>query len=145
MVLRLLHGQITLLLSILVLFISFPNPINAAFPKKLDEIIAVPQVPDTEMKCGECPCVNPCSQQSKPPPPPPPPPPKSIYCNPLAPPPPRFVYVTGVPGQGQGQGQGQPYRTDGDEWRFYSAAERNLVMRLWSLLGYGVLGLLMTW
>ncbi|KAL8034400.1 hypothetical protein ABFX02_12G025800 [Erythranthe guttata] len=60
------------------------------------------------IKCGECPCVNPCSHQSPPPPPPPenrgrycsPPPPSPVYvaAETIPPPPPRFNYVTGAPG-----------------------------------------------
>ncbi|KAI3462599.1 hypothetical protein Pfo_019262 [Paulownia fortunei] len=78
---------------------------SATFSTKVDE------VPDPSIKCGECPCVNPCSQQLPPlpPPPPPPPPPPMQYCNPppprfvyaagvTPPPPPRFIYVTGAPG-----------------------------------------------
>ncbi|KAK1351633.1 Phosphatidylinositol 4-kinase beta 1-like [Heracleum sosnowskyi] len=65
-----------------------------------------PVIHDVSIKCGECPCVNPCSQQYSPPPPPPSPPPPpppapplppTQYCPPNAPPPPRFVYFTGPP------------------------------------------------
>lgn len=88
---------------------QFPVLISASatFSSKVDHVPHEPSI-----KCGECPCVNPCSQQpvalpSPPPPPPPaypaqyctpppppPPPPKLVY----APPPPRFIYVTGGPG-----------------------------------------------
>lgn len=80
-------------LSLVVIFPMF----NATSTKKLDE---VPSVPNPSIKCGSCPCVNPCSQQLPPPPPPPPPPtttkiPATQYCSPQTPPPPRFIYVTG--------------------------------------------------
>ncbi|KZV42254.1 leucine-rich repeat extensin-like protein 3 [Dorcoceras hygrometricum] len=66
-------------------------------------------IPDPNIKCGECPCVNPCSQLQpppppvSPPPPPPqcvsPPPPRFVYTTVLTPPPPpRFHYLTGPPG-----------------------------------------------
>ncbi|KAL6219519.1 hypothetical protein ACLB2K_007278 [Fragaria x ananassa] len=81
-----------------------------------------------EIKCGTCPCVNPCQQQQQelPPPPPPPPPAMTTGCTPalpaapavLAPPPPRFIYVTGIPGD--------LYKTDtygsSYSYDFYSAA-----------------------
>ncbi|XVF20642.1 hypothetical protein REPUB_Repub12eG0018800 [Reevesia pubescens] len=135
----------SLLIIFLILSISFPIiPINAS-TKKLEEIvpIVVPQAPTTEIKCGTCPCVNPCGQQSlsppQPPPPPPPPPPRFTYCNPLPmppppPPPPRFYYVTGVPGQ--------LYTADPDDrWTFFSSSGRNVVGILLLLFGYGLLGL----
>ncbi|KAE9615061.1 hypothetical protein Lalb_Chr04g0251311 [Lupinus albus] len=76
---------------------------------------------DTEIKCGSCPCGNPCEKELPPPPqtpppqplpeisspqscdllsppspslPPPPPPPSRP---PPTPPPPRFIYITSVP------------------------------------------------
>lgn len=72
------------------------------------------------IKCGSCPCVNPCSQSQPPPPPPPP----KVQCSPAAanhpPPPPRFVYVTSVPEQ--------PWQANiipnNNNWQyFYGAAE----------------------
>ncbi|XP_011097218.1 amyloid beta A4 precursor protein-binding family B member 1-interacting protein-like [Sesamum indicum] len=83
----------------LVLQFSVLINASASFTTKVDE------VPDPSIKCGECPCVNPCSQQlpppplpppALPPPPPPPalpPPPPEQYCSP---PPPRFVYTAGT-------------------------------------------------
>ncbi|XP_021296775.1 probable pathogenesis-related protein ARB_02861 [Herrania umbratica] len=135
----------SLLIIFLILSISFPTPINAS-TKKLEEIVpvVVPQAPTTEIKCGTCPCVNPCDQQSLPPPPPPPPspppPPRFIYCDPVptTPPPPRFYYVTGVPGQ--------LYTADADDrWTFFSSAGRNVVGILLLSCGFGLLGLLTTW
>ena len=126
----------SLLIVFLILSISFPIPINAS-TKKLQEIVpvVVPQAPTTEIKCGTCPCVNPCGQQSLPPPLPPPP--RFTYCNPLpmTPPPPRFYYVTGVPGQ--------LYTADPDDrWTFFSKAGRNVIGILLLLFGHGLLGLL---
>lgn len=64
------------------------------------------------IKCGSCPCVNPCA------PPPPPPPPKNCNPSPLPPPPPRFIYVTGIPGV---------YQTDQNGWDYYfSGGGRNV-------------------
>ncbi|XWS75556.1 hypothetical protein CRYUN_Cryun01aG0100400 [Craigia yunnanensis] len=133
----------SLLIVFLFFSISFPIPINAS-TKKLEEIVpvVVPQAPTTEIKCGTCPCVNPCGQQSlppplPPPPPPPLPPPSFTYCNtlPMPPPPPRFYYVTGVPGQ--------LYTADPDDrWTFFSNAGRNVAGILFLLFGYGLLGLL---
>ncbi|KAJ7960114.1 putative Nutrient reservoir [Quillaja saponaria] len=117
--------------------ISFSYPIDASISEKLDQT-AVPQPKDTEIKCGSCPCVNPCDQQSPPPPPPPlisPPPPPAMppknpasqNYNPLPPPPPRFIYVTGVPGYG-------------NNWEYYyGSATRDRAM---NLLGFACWGLL---
>ncbi|KAL7608527.1 hypothetical protein Lser_V15G12562 [Lactuca serriola] len=86
----------------------------------LQETNLVPELPDASIKCGSCPCVDPCGSQptfpppplpspSPPPPPPPlpsppppsPPPPATQYCPPAVvakpPPPPRFIYVTSPP------------------------------------------------
>lgn len=64
-------------------------------------------VHNVSIKCGECPCGNPCNQLLPPPPPAASPPPK--YCppqtqpqpqpQPQSPPPPRFIYYTGLPQQ----------------------------------------------
>ncbi|KAE8702197.1 Detected protein of unknown function [Hibiscus syriacus] len=131
----------------------FDVPINAS-AKILEETTpaVVPQAPTTEIKCGACPCVNPCSQQSLPPPPlPPPPPPRFTYYSSLPPPsppmftyynslpppppsPPRFFYVTDVPG---------PLYTEdpNDRWFFFSGAGRNFVVVSLLLIGYGLWGL----
>ncbi|XP_050228865.1 uncharacterized protein LOC126678041 [Mercurialis annua] len=79
-----------------------------------------------QIKCGSCPCVNPCAQL---PPPPPPPPPKTTYCSPVAPPPPRFIYVTGVPGNGN------LYVTD-ENWNYFSGASTRYSVTVW-LVGFG--------
>ncbi|KAL6286771.1 hypothetical protein ACE6H2_011161 [Prunus campanulata] len=98
-------------------------------------LVSQKQEVDTGIKCGSCPCVNPCEQQQllppPPPSPPPPPPPKApttttqdctpnnpyVTPNPyVPPPPPRFVYVTGLPGDVY------QYQTDA----YYSAAPRHL-------------------
>ncbi|KAL4568857.1 hypothetical protein LXL04_024474 [Taraxacum kok-saghyz] len=91
--------------------------------ENLQETNMVGELPDSSIKCGSCPCVDPCgSQQMLPPPstpppqptpspppppppplpsPPPPPPPATQYCPPAvvvkSPPPPRFIYVTSPP------------------------------------------------
>ncbi|KAM1061033.1 hypothetical protein ACFX13_026173 [Malus domestica] len=101
---------------------------------------------DAGIKCGTCPCVNPCEQQQLPPPPPPPPPPPKTPtttqdCNPnpsqyvpVAPPPPRFVYVTGLPGDVPPPPPrfvyvtglpGDVYQYQTDAYAYYSAAPRH--------------------
>ncbi|XP_062152064.1 uncharacterized protein LOC133860490 [Alnus glutinosa] len=131
-----------LLMLHLFLFISFSSPTSATLSEKLDQT-SVPQEADTEIKCGTCPCVNPCAQQLPPPPPPPPPPPaapknpSTPYCTPLAPPPPpRFIYVTGVPGD--------LYVTDPayNTWVYYSGVGRNVIVGFLLLVGCGVLELM---
>uniref|UniRef100_A0A6N2LF86 4Fe-4S ferredoxin-type domain-containing protein n=1 Tax=Salix viminalis TaxID=40686 RepID=A0A6N2LF86_SALVM len=96
----------------------------------------------TGIKCGSCPCVNPCSQLVPPPPPlpppPPPPPPQTLYVTPLAPPPPRFIYVTSVPAS---LSETDPY----DHWKFYSGARQNAVSWLLLLVGLGIPELLVIW
>lgn len=80
------------------------------------------------IKCGSCPCVNPCAQEQQlspppppPSPPPPPPPPKNCNPSPLTPPPPRFIYVTGIPGVYQ--------TTDQNSWQYYySGGGRNVAV-----------------
>lgn len=118
------------------------NPDQALDPRELR----------TGIKCGSCPCVNPCSQvappQPPPPPPPPqtlcgtplapPPPPQTLYGTPLAPPPPRFIYVTSVPGS---LSETDPY----DHWKFYSGARQNAVSWLLLLVGLGIPELLVIW
>ncbi|KAK8661398.1 hypothetical protein V6N13_091003 [Hibiscus sabdariffa] len=122
-----------------IITVIFSIPIDAS-NKILEEIepVAVPQPSTTGIKCGACPCVNPCSQQSLPPPPSPPPPfPRFIYGNQLpTPPPPRFYYVTGVPGQ--------LYPVDPDDrWTFFSYAEQNLVDVSLLLFCHALLGFFM--
>ncbi|KAM3693906.1 hypothetical protein ACJW31_07G020100 [Castanea mollissima] len=145
-----------LLVMLLFLLISFSFPTSATVSQKLDQT-PLPLEGDTEVKCGSCPCSNPCVQQPPPPPPPPspcpPPPPlpptpnnpstdSTPYCppfGPLAPPPPRFTYVTSVPG-------GNLYNTDPlNTWVFYSSADRNMIVGLLLLLGFGVLELIVIW
>ncbi|XP_012089935.2 leucine-rich repeat extensin-like protein 6 [Jatropha curcas] len=107
-----------------------------------DPTLVPPELNTGEIKCGSCPCVNPCAlppPPPTPPPPPPPPPPKTIYCPPLQlpPPPPRFVYVTAVPGNNLYVID--PYRNN---WDYYSNANKqnSLTMLLLLLLtGFGVL------
>lgn len=94
---------------ILLIILLIPIATRVTYSTKVDDSINI----NPSIKCGECPCLNPCNQQLPPPlpppppppycspPPPPPPPPPAQYCSPtppapaLVPPPPRFIYVTG--------------------------------------------------
>ncbi|KAL8266164.1 hypothetical protein R6Q59_003508 [Mikania micrantha] len=98
----------------IIIILATLLPING---DTFDETNTVPPLPDSSIKCGSCPCINPCElppPPSPPPPPPPlpcpsppppppplpPPPPPATYCPPVAakpPPPPRFIYVTSPP------------------------------------------------
>ncbi|KAJ4848315.1 hypothetical protein Tsubulata_003703 [Turnera subulata] len=120
--------------QMLLLFMLCMVASGASTTEKIDQ---EQLVPDAGIKCGSCPCVNPCAQLVPPPPPPPPPPspppPKSTtYCPPLAPPPPRFVYVTGEPGT--------VYETDPYDW-FYNSAGQNFVHWLLILVGMVILNI----
>lgn len=120
------------------------SPSTSDHVQKLEKRVLVEPDHDdkyhTGIKCGSCPCVNPCVQQL--PPPPPPPPPKTQYCSPnvLPPPPPRFVYVTSLPEQ--------PYQANiipNNNWQYYYSAARRINLELRILLlsvGFCVLQLL---
>ncbi|TKY56734.1 phosphatidylinositol 4-kinase beta [Spatholobus suberectus] len=121
---------------------------------KIDQLL-VSQPTYTEIKCGSCPCGNPCDEQLLSPPPPPPSPPPLLLpeisspqnCDqsppppppsqspppppsrpPPTPPPPRFIYVTGVPG---------------DAYANYYSAAQNRVVGLLLLAGLGALSVTM--
>ncbi|KAK7300704.1 hypothetical protein RJT34_11552 [Clitoria ternatea] len=144
-------------LTIVLVFvcIAFSYLVEAnTFSSKLDKPI------DTEIKCGSCPCGNPCSdeQLAPPPPSPSPPPPPPLFlpeisapenCDPLpppsppppppppppsrpppTPPPPRFIYVTGAPA------------LPGDAYANYFSAASNREVRL--LVLAGLIALLIT-
>ncbi|XP_059295678.1 leucine-rich repeat extensin-like protein 3 [Lycium ferocissimum] len=128
-----------------------------------DNNIDEPVMPDPSIKCGECPCGKPCSQQLTPPPTPPkpintncppviqqnmpapqPPSPRFIYStappviqqnNPSlrSPPPPRFTYFTAPPGN--------LYSTDPFNLQSYSGAVTSCNSLL-PLVGCGILELL---
>ncbi|KAK7321507.1 hypothetical protein VNO77_32229 [Canavalia gladiata] len=133
---------------VLLLFsITFSSTVEATTSShKLDQSLV-------EIKCGSCPCGNPCSEQlppppppssppplllpdisspqscdPSPPPPPPPPPPRPPSRPPPTPPPPRFIYVTGVPG---------------DAYANYYSGAPNRAVRLLILAGLGALSITM--
>ncbi|GAY43782.1 hypothetical protein CUMW_077180 [Citrus unshiu] len=138
-----IHQTLSIVVLVPILLIAISSILASAnISKKLDqELVPPPQIPDTSIKCGTCPCVNPCGQLPPPPPPPPPPPspPKTTYCPPQVqtPPPPRFIYVTGEPGE--------IYHTDSDDWGFYSTAQPNVAKNRLLLAACGVLGLFIIW
>ncbi|KAH6759938.1 hypothetical protein C2S51_016887 [Perilla frutescens var. frutescens] len=86
-------------------------------------------VHDPMIKCGECPCENPCSPQLVPTMPPPPfpipylapPPPRFVYVTELNPPPPPsgYVFTAGPPGNMYGS---NPF-----DWQIYSSAPHILI------------------
>ncbi|XP_022854252.1 wiskott-Aldrich syndrome protein family member 2-like [Olea europaea var. sylvestris] len=125
---------------IFLMILIFHFSATATFSSKVDDdplvAPAVAKVPEVSIKCGECPCGNPCNQQLPSlSPPPPPPPPKNQYCaTPPTPPPPRFIYVTGQmppPPSRFIYTTGPPgnlYRTDPFNLQIYSSAAHNNVL-----------------
>ncbi|CAL1390613.1 unnamed protein product [Linum trigynum] len=132
------------LFSILFILCHLPDT-NAATISSVTEKLDDQNQPTAEIKCGSCPCVDPCSQlpppPSPPPPPPPPPPlpspsppppqlqppPPPPDCTPLSPPPPsppppRIVYVKPPPPPRFVYVTGDPYDVD-----LYSGGERNVI------------------
>ncbi|CAI0451534.1 unnamed protein product [Linum tenue] len=102
---------------------------NAATISSVTEKLDDQNQPTAEIKCGSCPCVDPCSQLPPPPPspPPPPPPPPPLHCTPLSPPPPpppppRIVYVKPPPPPRFVYVTGDPYDVD-----LYSGGGRNVI------------------
>ncbi|KAI4307630.1 hypothetical protein L6164_030798 [Bauhinia variegata] len=127
-------------LTIMLLFfiLSFSFPIQASTSEKVDQPVATPPTGAEEVKCGSCPCANPCVQQLPPPPPPPPPSPSLQNCNPpppppsppppRPPPPPRFTYVTGAPGNVY-------------TWEYYYSAAQNRAVGLLLLAAMALLSI----
>ncbi|CAI9110595.1 OLC1v1010649C1 [Oldenlandia corymbosa var. corymbosa] len=126
----------------MILFLVNLVAIHANSNENNDRADLVESMPKTSMKCGECPCGNPCSQELPPPSPPPPapaPPPKTTqncapppprfyyFSNPgdqtaqavTPPPPPRFTYIIG------GGPPGNLYPTDPYSLEIYNAATSN--------------------
>ncbi|KEH28250.1 hypothetical protein MtrunA17_Chr5g0435061 [Medicago truncatula] len=128
--------------QIFTIVLLFFITINAYSSSKLDQLSLASKPLDVEIKCGSCPCGNPCDEQLSPPQPPPTPPPESLplpeYSSPInsnpppsppqqpsspppppprsrpppTPPPPRFIYVSGEPT---------------DVYYYYSAAQNRAV------------------
>ncbi|XP_023772503.1 leucine-rich repeat extensin-like protein 6 [Lactuca sativa] len=73
------------------------SPLKATNTRKLTSTdTASSGAQDDQIKCGGCPCNQPCYTAAPPPPPPPkkPSPTPSFNC----PPPPSYIYITGPPG-----------------------------------------------
>lgn len=70
-------------------------------------------------------CVSSCAQ---------PPPPKKVYCRRSSSPPPpsKYMYITGVPGE--------LYRTEPDQWGYYSSANKNTIKSLLVIVIVGWFG-----
>ncbi|XAR72258.1 hypothetical protein NMG60_11018839 [Bertholletia excelsa] len=120
---------------VLCVITAIATPITGLVSRKLDES-TVTGTPDPSMKCGSCPCNNPCAQSSPPPPPPalpppPPPPPKmppTQYCPPPPCPPSSYIYITGPPGN--------LYPID----TYFSGSSRIVAVGLPVLIGFGLAG-----
>ncbi|KVI05419.1 mulatexin-like [Cynara cardunculus var. scolymus] len=90
---------------LLILAVVVLAPIKAMNPRKLDQTTSTDtaiggSTDDHQIKCGGCPCNNPCNT-SPPPPPPSPPPPKKPSPTPglnCPPPPSSYIYINGPPG-----------------------------------------------
>ncbi|XXG83984.1 hypothetical protein AAC387_Pa10g1610 [Persea americana] len=130
------HRRRRNLLFVVVFVITSVIPISGDQP-------TVPSPITAEIKCGSCPCGNPCGQQPPPPPPPSPPPPSPPppptipgirYCPP--PPPSRpYFYFSGPPG----------YVYTVDPNYFPSGANRNLEKLMKVLVSFGLLWLWELW
>lgn len=148
--------QILLYMKLIILLLSSALiPLNAASLEKFDETPEAQPMLDTSIKCGECPCVNPCTQQQ----PPPPPPKITQYCPPQLipqniPPPPRFYYFTGPQVQYQqtpppprfsyviGGPQGKLYPTEPFTLEIYNGATFSCNVQLVGLLLPMICGML---
>lgn len=139
-----LHQQLVYAVFLLFIWGCLSNSDHSVGVKvQLEKTSLIPQeqvaTANTEIKCGPCPCVDPCVQQFPPPPPRPPPSPKTQKhkpatqnCNPvmpLTPPPPRFIYVTA----GDPDNSYQPDHHD-NYWNYYSGAGRHVVLGCTMLL-----------
>ncbi|KAI3733856.1 hypothetical protein L6452_13314 [Arctium lappa] len=87
---------------LLILAAVVVAPIKAMNPRKLDQTTSIGgSTDDQQIKCGGCPCNNPCNTNPPPPPPSPPPPPKKPSPTPgfnCPPPPSSYIYINGPPG-----------------------------------------------